>query len=153
MLLLAFLVGVVAGLRSMTAPAVVAWGAYLGWLHLQGTPLSFMGSLAAVVVLSLCACGEFVADQLPNTPPRTAPPGLIARIVTGGLSGACIAAAAGQPLIAGACAGAAGGVAGAFSGYQVRTRLVKALGVKDVVIAVLEDAVAVGAGLLLVSRL
>ena len=153
MLLLAFLLGVVAGLRSLTAPAVVAWGARLGWLNLQGTPFSFMGSLAAVIIFTLLAAGELVADQLPNTPARTAPPGLIARIVTGGLSGACVAAAAGQSIVAGACAGAAGGVAGAFSGYQARTRLVKALGVKDVVIALLEDAVAIGAGLLLVSRL
>ena len=37
----AFLLGCVCGLRSMTAPAVVAWGAHLGWLHLEGGLLSF----------------------------------------------------------------------------------------------------------------
>jgi uncharacterized membrane protein len=31
-LLLAFLIGVVAGLRSLTAPAVVAWAAHRNWL-------------------------------------------------------------------------------------------------------------------------
>ena len=33
--ILAFLIGVVAGLRSLTAPAVVSWGARLGWLPLD----------------------------------------------------------------------------------------------------------------------
>ncbi len=44
-LLLAFLIGVVAGLRSLTAPAVVAWAAHRNWLNLHDTPLSFMGRL------------------------------------------------------------------------------------------------------------
>ncbi|HEY1434389.1 MAG TPA: DUF4126 domain-containing protein, partial [Thermoanaerobaculia bacterium] len=42
-LVLAFLIGVVAGLRVMTAPAAVSWAARLGWLHLEGTPLAFLG--------------------------------------------------------------------------------------------------------------
>ena len=42
-LLLAFLIGVVCGLRSLTAPAVVAWAAHLGWIHLDHTRLHFMG--------------------------------------------------------------------------------------------------------------
>jgi uncharacterized membrane protein len=148
----AFLIGVVAGLRSLTAPAVVAWGAHLGWLRLENTPLAFMGSIAAVIIFTLLAVGELVADQLPSTPARTAPPGLIARIVLGGLSGACVAAAGSLPPAVGACWGAAGGVAGAFGGYQARTRLVRALAVRDLAIALLEDAVAIGAGLVLVSR-
>ena len=47
-LLLAFLIGVIAGLRSLTAPAAVAWAAHRNWLNLHNTPLSFMGSTAAV---------------------------------------------------------------------------------------------------------
>ena len=34
-LLLAFLIGVVCGLRSLTAPAVVAWAAHRGWIQSQ----------------------------------------------------------------------------------------------------------------------
>jgi uncharacterized membrane protein len=48
--------------------------------------------------------------------------------------------------------GAVGGIAGCYGGYQARTRLVKALGVPDVVIAVVEDIVAIGGGLLILSR-
>jgi uncharacterized membrane protein len=151
-LLLAFLIGIVAGLRSLTAPAVVAWAAHLHWLNLEHTPLGFLGSTAAVAVFTLAALAELIADKLPKTPSRTAPPGLIARFVFGGLSGTALAAAAGQSLVLGAVLGAAGGLAGAFAGYQARTRSVKALNAPDFVIALVEDAVAIGAGLFLASR-
>lgn len=151
-MLLVFLAGVVAGLRSLTAPAVVAWAAHRNWLDLHNTPLSFMGSPAAVAIFTLLALVELVADQLPSTPSRTKPPGLAARIVLGGLSGAAIAVSGAQSIALGALAGAAGGVAGAFAGYQARTRLVRALKVPDFVVACLEDAVAIAGGLFLVSR-
>jgi uncharacterized membrane protein len=90
----------VAGLRSLTAPAVVAWGAHLGWLNLHGSPLAFMGSTAAVTIFSLLALGELIADKLPMIPKRTAPGPLLARVVTGGLCGACLCAAVGNSLLA-----------------------------------------------------
>jgi uncharacterized membrane protein len=145
-------VGFVAGLRSMTAPAVTAWAAYLGWIHLSNSPLSFMGSKWAVVILSLGALGEFVADKLPGTPSRTAAVGLSARIVTGGLSGACLAVAGGSALWLGAIIGALGGIAGAFAGYKARVGLVQTLRVPDFAIALPEDLVAIGLGLFFVSR-
>jgi uncharacterized membrane protein len=150
--LLAFLLGVVAGLRSLTAPAVLAWAAHHNWLNVHNTPLSFMASTAATVIFILFAVGELIADQLPSTPSRTAPPGLIARILTGGLSGAGIAAAGTQSLVTGAILGLVGALIGAFGGYRARTGLVKNLKVPDLVIATLEDIVAVSAGLFIVSR-
>jgi uncharacterized membrane protein len=150
--LLAFLLGVVAGLRALTAPAVLAWGAHRGWLSLHGTPLSFMASTAAMVIFVLLAVAELIADQFPSTPSRTAPPGLIARIVTGGLCGSGIAAAGTQSLVVGAVLGVGGALIGTFGGYQARTGLVKALKVPDLVIATLEDVVAIGGGLFIVSR-
>jgi len=151
-LLLSLGIGFVAGLRSLTAPAVVAWAAHLGWIHLHGSPVAFMGSAWAVGIFSLLALSELVADQLPSTPSRTASVGLSARIVTGGLSGTCLAVAGGAPLWMGALAGALGGIAGAFGGYQARVGLVRALRVPDFAIAIPEDVVAIGLGVLLVSR-
>jgi|ERR1700682_253347 uncharacterized membrane protein len=151
-LLLAFLIGIVAGLRSLTAPAVLAWAAHHNWLNLHNTPLSFMTSTAAVAIFLLLAIGELIADQLPSTPSRTKPPGLLARIVLGGLCGAGIAAAGSQSLGLGAVLGIVGALAGAFGGYQARSGLGKALKVPDIVIAILEDIVAIGGGLLIVSR-
>jgi uncharacterized membrane protein len=151
-LVLAFLIGVLAGLRSLTAPAVVAFAARQGWINLHHTVLSFMGSTAAFAIFALLALGELVADKLPSTPSRTAPPGLGARIVTGGWCGACVALAGSQSLILGAVIGIAGGWAGTYGGYQARTGLVRALKVPDFVIAVIEDVIAIGGSLLIVSR-
>jgi uncharacterized membrane protein len=151
-LLLVFGIGVVAGLRSMTAPAVVAWAAHLGWIHLSGSPLAFMGSPWAVGIFTLGALGEFIADQLPSTPARTAAVGLTARIVVGLLTGACLAVAGGASYWLAALIGAIGAIAGAFGGYQARVRLVRGLHVPDAAVAIPEDLVAIGLGLLLVSR-
>src|ERR1700730_18043605 len=151
-LLLAFLIGIVAGFRALTAPAVVAWAGHRNWINLHNTPLSFLASAAAVAIFTLLAVVELIADQLPSTPNRTKPPGLIGRIVLGGLSGAAIAVSGTQSVALGAVLGAAGGIAGAFTGYQVRTRLVRALKVPDFVFAVLEDLVAIAAGLCIGSR-
>jgi uncharacterized membrane protein len=151
-LVLAFGIGIIAGLRSLTAPAVLAWAARLGWLNLHGTSLSFLGSTAAVAIFTILAVVELVSDQLPSTPARTKPPGLIARILLGGLSGVAITLAGGQAAALGACLGAVGGVVGAFAGYQVRTGLVRALKVPDIVIAVLEDLVAITGALFCATR-
>jgi uncharacterized membrane protein len=147
---LALGIGIVAGLRSLAAPAVVAWGAHVGCLNLHGTSLEFMGSTATVAVFSLLAIGELIADKLPMIPKRTAPAPLMARIVTGGLCGACLCAAMGKSLVAGALLAGIGGIVGAFAGYGIRRRL--DLHIKDVVVAVCEDVVAMGLALFLISR-
>jgi len=151
-LLWVFGIGVVAGLRSLTAPAVVAWAAHLGWINLHGTHLALMGSAWAVAIFTLLALAELLADQLPSTPSRTTAVPLTARIITGLLTGACLAVAGGVALWLGAVVGAIGAIVGAFGGYRARVGLVRALRVADFVIAVLEDLVAIGLGLLLVSR-
>ncbi len=151
-LLLAFLIGVIAGLRSMTAPAAVSWAARLGWLHLEGTWLSFLGAAVTPYIVSLLALGELVADQLPSTPSRKSPPGFIGRLMTGGLSGAAIGASA-NAMIPGFIAGVIGAVAGTLGGYEFRVRLVKATGGKDLPIALLEDAIAIIGAYLIVSSL
>jgi uncharacterized membrane protein len=97
------------------------------------------------------AIGELINDKLPKTPSRKAPPGFIARIVTGALSGGAVGAAS-QSAIGGLVAGAIGAVAGTLGGYEFRSRLVRAIGGKDLPIALLEDAIAVGGAFLIVSR-
>lgn len=149
--ILAFLIGVIAGLRSMTVPAAVSWAARVGWLHLEKTWLAFLGYAAAPYIVSVLAIGELIADKLPSTPSRKAPLGFSARLLTGGLCGAAIGAS-GDALIGGLLAGVAGAVAGTLGGYEFRARLVKAIGGKDLPIALLEDVIAVGGAALIVSR-
>jgi uncharacterized membrane protein len=148
----AFAIGLTAGLRSLTPPALVAWAAYLSWLNLNNSPLAFMGSIITVVIFSLLAVFELISDKLPSTSKRTAPAPLIARILMGGLSGACLCAGSNLSIIIGAILGALGGVIGAFAGYEIRRRLVSALQIKDSFIALLEDLITIGAACFLISR-
>ena len=143
--LLALLIGVVAGLRSMTAPAAVSWASYLGRLHLGGTWLAFLGHRWTPWILTLLALAELVADQLPSTPSRTAPGGFGGRIVTGALSGAAVGTAGGT-MLGGALAGVAGAVVGTLGGHAFRARLAAALG-NDRPAAFIEDAIAISAAL------
>jgi uncharacterized membrane protein len=149
LLFLALLIGIVAGLRAMTAPAAVSWAGYAGWLPLAGTPLAFMGWWWVPWLLTLLALGELVTDQLPSTPSRKVPIQFGSRVVTGGLSGATVAAT-GVSLAAGAVAGAVGAVVGTLGGAILRARAAAFFG-GDRPAAFMEDAIAIIAALLIVS--
>src|SRR5262245_16106551 len=93
-LALAFAIGLIAGLRSLTPMAVVSWAAHWNWLPIKETPISFFfEGVGFRYLLTLIAIGELITDKLPKTPSRTAPVGLIARLALGGMTGATLAAA------------------------------------------------------------
>jgi uncharacterized membrane protein len=145
-------IGIVAGLRSLMAPAAVAWALRFGWLNLHASPFAFMESKVSLLAFSLLAIGELVADLLPKTPKRTAPAPLLARILSGGFCGACLCPSTNGSLAIGAALGAAGGVIGAFAGYEIRRRLVSKLNIGDYFVALSEDLVALGLAWVVVSR-
>ncbi|WP_096311670.1 DUF4126 domain-containing protein [Mycolicibacterium sp.] len=151
-LLFALLIGIVAGLRAMTPLAVLAWGAMLGWINLADAPhgqwSSWLGNVIAVVVLSLLALGELVTDQLPKTPSRRVPSQFGARIVIGALAGAVIGTPFGH-IFSGIGAGMIGAVLGTMGGAAARGALAAKFG-KDRPAALLEDAVAIIGGFLIV---
>ncbi|ULR42698.1 DUF4126 family protein [Rhizobium sp. K102] len=149
-LFLALLIGVISGLRAMTAPAAVAWGAALGWFDVSQTPLAFMGYRWTPWIFTVLAIVELITDQLPSTPSRKVPVQFVARIVTGALAGATIGAASGL-LFGGLIAGVIGAVIGTYGGAAVRARLAASFG-KDLPAALIEDVVAViGAALIVVA--
>jgi uncharacterized membrane protein len=133
-LLGAFGLGFVAGLRAFTAPAALAFS--------RGPILTAIGVLAALF--------EYVMDLLPSTPSRTDPRSLVVRIVSGGFCGWVIAAAWGGSAIAGAVAGVAGALAGAYGGHAARLAAIARIGA--VPAALVEDVVAVGLAVLIVTR-
>jgi uncharacterized membrane protein len=149
-LVLVFLIGLVSGLRALTAPAAVSWAARLGLLKLGGTPLAFLGFAATPYIFTVLALGELVNDKLPNTPSRKVPPQFGARIVMGALSGGALGASAGM-LWAGVVIGAIGAVAGTLGGAAVRGALARVFG-KDLPAALIEDAVAIALSILVVTR-
>jgi uncharacterized membrane protein len=137
----------------MTAPAVVAWAAHLGWMRLSDSPLAFMEHGWAVALFTVGALVEYVLDLLPGTPARTAAFGLAARGVSGLLVGASVALAGGFLLWVGLLGGVVGAISGAFGGYRARVGLVAALHAPDAAIAIPEDLLAIGLGLLLAYTL
>lgn len=154
--LLCILIGGVSGLRSLTGIAIITIAAqrgwpHLGWLHLGGTGLSFLAKPVAMYIFVLLALGELIADKLPVVPPRIQAGPLAARVLLGALCGSSLAVAAGMPwifpaAIAGVCA-----VLGAYAGYWLR-RTITSRGVKDLPIALMEDATAILLALFAVSR-
>jgi uncharacterized membrane protein len=115
---LAIGMGVVAGLRSMTAPAAVALAARWKWLDLEHSGMSLLGSAPAAVIFPILAIGELVVDKLPKAPSRKMPASFLWRLITGALSGGAICVGARQPAALGALLGAAGAVVGTLGGYK-----------------------------------
>lgn len=154
--LLCVVVGGVSGLRSLTGIAIVTIVAqrgwpHLGWLHLGGTGLSFLGTPVAMYVFVVLAIGELIADKMSFVPPRIQAGPLVARFVLGALCACALALAAGLPWIFPAALGGVAAVVGAYAGYWLR-RSITSRGVTDLPIALLEDATAILLGLFAVSR-
>jgi uncharacterized membrane protein len=148
---LPLLIGIITGVRTMTAPAAVSWAARLGWLDLSATPLAFLGYAWTPWIFTLFALGELVTDQLPTTPSRTVPVQFGARIVVGALCGAAIGAGSGA-LVTGLVAGIIGAIIGTLGGRAFRGWLAAAFG-QDRPAALIEDAIAIGGAYLIVSLL
>jgi uncharacterized membrane protein len=149
--IIAFLMGCVTGLRTMMGITMICWGAHLGWLRLEGTKLGFLANPISLVVFSLLAIGELIGDKLP-IPPRIEIGPLLARVLFGGICGAVLAKAAGHPWPMPALFGIAGALAGAYGGYWLRRAITTQFHIKDLLVALTEDAVAILAGLFVVSR-
>jgi uncharacterized membrane protein len=137
------LLGVVTGMRSMTAMAVLCWFAYRGDLSLDGTWASWAAKLVTAIIFTVLAVGELVADKLPKTPNRTAPGPLLVRVVVGGLVGAIVAAGLDGSEFEGVILGVGGALIGSFGGYLVRREIVLRLNSKDWQVALVEDASAI----------
>lgn len=143
---LALLIGVVAGLRAFTAPAVLAWAAFLNWINLSGTWASWMGHGITVAILTVLAVAELVSDKRPSLPSRTTAPQFLVRLATGAFSGAVLGTAWGYRW-GSLGAGLVGAVIGTIGGYTVRAKLVAANGGRDRPIAIGEDLIAAAAGI------
>ena len=138
----ALLIGIAAGLRAMSAPAITSWAIVLNCIGpVHGWP-SFMGDEWTPWLFTVAAIAEAVADKLPNTPSRKVSLQFCARLVVGGLCGATFGATATwtDAWIGAAVWGALGALIGTLYGAHYRARLARALR-SDRPAAFLEDAV------------
>jgi uncharacterized membrane protein len=147
----ALLIGIVAGLRTMTAPTAISWAAWSGRLALEDSWLAFLGYSWTPWIFTLLALGEFVGDQLPSTPSRTVPMQFGGRLLSGAICGAAIGAPHGA-MLGGLLAGVVGAVIGTFGGHAFRLRLAAAFK-KDLPAALIEDAIAIAGAWLIVQAL
>lgn len=144
--------GVIAGMRSMAAPALVSdHFARTPSADLEGSPLRWLGTAKTAKVTKFLAAGEIVGDKLPMTPSRVAPGPLFGRIASGGLCGAALCTAAGKRTEVGAALGVAGAIAGAYGFYHLRRMLGQKLPIPDPVIGAAEDLLAFGTGWLVLQ--
>ncbi len=145
--------GLIAGLRSMSAPALITRVARKGQLAKKGSKLEFLNSTGAVSGAVLLAAGEILVDKLPKTPARTKPGSVAVRAISGGLCGAILCSARKKSPWLGALYGALGAVAATYAGYYLRHAIKETLHVPDAVVAMAEDAIVAGSGVLIASRL
>ena len=142
-------IGAVAGLRAFTAPAVLAWAAKRRWIPLGNLPFTTIIAAKASKTITDFAVSELIADKLPFTPSRLKPGPLTARIVSGAFCGAAIYSVVKRPIKEGAILGGLGAIAGAFAGYHMRRKL--SGDTPSLSVALLEDAVAIGGGILVAA--
>jgi uncharacterized membrane protein len=120
----AAILGGVSGVRTFTAPAVLALRGRLG-----------RGPIRRAV--PLLAAGELIADKLPFIPPRSDPPSLLGRVASGTAVGALVAGPRG------AGAGAAGAAATTYASERLRGALGQRLPLSDPLLGLAEDVLAV----------
>jgi uncharacterized membrane protein len=142
-------IGAVAGLRTLTAPAVLAWAAKQRWIRLGNSPFATIISAKASTRLTVLAVSELIADKLPFTPSRLKAGPLASRVVSGAVCGATIYGVVERPLVEGAVLGGVGAIAGALAGYHMRKRLRHDM--PDLGVAVLEDVLAIGGAVLITA--
>lgn len=149
----AFEIGIVAGMRSMLAPAFVSNKlAHHKTFSRIKAPYRFLLSPKIATVLDVMAGGELIGDKLPSAPDRIGQPQLWGRIASGAMSGAALAKAAKQPVAYGVVLGAAGALAGSFAFYHLRHWLTHEKNLPDTVVAMGEDALALGAAWAIVNQ-
>jgi uncharacterized membrane protein len=142
------LLGGLTGLRTMTPMAVLCWFAYAHDLPVHRTWAFWTTRLVTAVVFTVLAVGELIGDKLPQTPNRTAPFPLLARMGFGGLVGAIAATGLHGSTIEGILLGVISAVAGTFLGFHLRQHLVKDRAFSDLPVALVEDALAIGLSIL-----
>ncbi len=149
----AAMMGAVAGLRSMSSPAIVSQFVRSGLLPTGHSRISFLDRPATAKALAVLAVGELVADKLPFMPRRTKAPAVAARALSGGFSGGAIASSNRKSVFAGAMLGAAAAVGATYGAYALRRQAAQKFHLADPVVAIIEDVLVAGCGMLVLSAL
>ena len=149
----AAVMGAVAGMRSISAPAIATQIVRSGPLGAGNRQLAFLNRSATARSIAVAAIGELVADKLPFLPKRTKAPSLVWRVLSGALSGAAICAAKKRSAVAGAFLGAAAAAGATYGTYELRRWAGEHFDIPDPVVAIVEDVLVAGSAALVLSSL
>jgi uncharacterized membrane protein len=134
------LIGLVAGARSMTPLATVAWLARAGDLPNRGPLSRFLSQDWVVAGATALAVGELLGDKMRSAPDRIVILGLAARIVSGGIAGAALAQERDERPAG--LLGIAAAIGASYVTFAARTRSMGRYGQRPT--GVVEDALIVG---------
>ncbi len=141
--------GAVAGVRSLSAPAHLSRAASRGEIEgIEDTPFATLASPRVARILILLAAGELAGDKFASAPARTSAPGLLGRMASGALVGATLFSSEGRRGTVGGTLGLLSAVAAAYPSYYLRVKAQEKLGTPDWALGLLEDALVEGVGLL-----
>ncbi len=147
----ALTLGAVSGMRSMMAPAVISWAAKRSGLDLESVPFSsFKGANVGKTAVTM-ALGELLSDSTHYAPSRLDSATMLGRAVSGGAAGAAIFRARKGNLIIGALLGATAAVGAAYASHYLRKKAATYFNLTDRTVALAEDGIALGAGLIAVA--
>lgn len=146
---LAMGMGVVAGMRPMAAPAIIARAVKQRRFHLGNSPFATIISGNASRRISELAISELIADKLPFTSSRLNAGPLATRIASGMVCGAALCGAVKKPIANGAVLGGLAAIAGTLAGSHIRKRLGRDM--PDFAAGLLEDAFAIAGGVLITA--
>ncbi|MGG5808696.1 hypothetical protein [Falsiroseomonas sp. CW058] len=108
-------IGVLTGMRSMSALAALTWAASRGGSRVGWIP---SGPVARGLATA-AAAAEMAGDKMPFAPDRRIPPSVLVRLALGAVGGAALAGP-GVSRAEGAAVGVAGAVAGTILGRAAR---------------------------------
>jgi uncharacterized membrane protein len=148
----AALLGLVAGIRSMTPLALLSW-LNPGSEKDTSTVDRLLQSPASRATTTLAALGEIVADKFPAIPSRTNPVVLLGRVMIGGVAGMILCQRLHQPLVLGIIGGATGAGIGSFASTSSRVWLSRTTKTPQQLWGGVEDIVALGLGILTVRAI
>jgi uncharacterized membrane protein len=139
--------GIIAGMRSMSAPALVSnYLADKQSFEIENSAFRFLASQKTANVLTVLAIGEIIADKLPLVPDRISPVPLIGRGISGAICGAALCIAEDERPEIGVLTGLTGAIISTYGFYYLRHKLSEDAGIPDLLLGLAEDALVVKGG-------
>lgn len=145
--------GAIAGVRSMSAPVLLNEELNkIDRKHLEKSPLRYLQAAPVAAGLKFLAASELAGDKLPQMPDRTNLPSLAVRTLSGALVGAALFTARRDSAATGALLGGLAALAATYGSFYLRAALHRYGKVPNATAGLMEDAMMLSSGLIMVKK-